>query len=461
MRQGIIAAISTPPGKGGVAIIRASGDGALALAERIFHPLSGKTLSSYPARTQVYGYIKRGDEVIDDGLATLFKKGSSYTGEETVEFSIHGGILVTRRVLECIFAEGAIPAEAGEFTRLAFINGKLDLCEVEAIGDLLEAKSEEQLKLLSQPSRERLKGAISEIREQTVRLLGSIWARIDYPEEDLGEKSASEVLEELSEIKSKLAALISTYRTGRAIREGIDTLLVGSPNAGKSTLYNLLLGEDAAIVTDIPGTTRDLLERTVPLGRALLRLTDTAGVRGEDGIDEVEKIGISRTLSRLAEAELILALFDSSREMTCEDEETLGALKNAKGAKIAVLTKCDKRHPEFKLDADGFDAVIEISAKEAPDEAVMKVSESVNALFLDDRISTSSDAIVSSARQHAALSSALSALERAIEAYRLGTPEDAAASDIEYALSAIGEIDGRSVSEEIVSDIFSRFCVGK
>ena len=461
MRQGIIAAISTPPGKGGVAIIRTSGKGSRALAEEIFFPRSGKALSSYPARMQVYGYIKDNGEVVDDGLVTVFGEGSSYTGEETVEYSVHGGILVTRRVLELIFSHGAIPATAGEFTRTAFINGKLGLIEAEAIGDLLEAKSNEQLKLASGPARERLRGKVEGMYNSIVRLLGSVYARIDYPEEDLGEFTDDELLSGLSAVREELASLIATYRTGRAIREGISTVLVGKPNVGKSTLYNLLLGEDAAIVTDIPGTTRDILERTVPLGRVMLSLCDTAGVHTEGVTDEVELIGIRRTKERIEAAELVLALFDLSRPADEADREVIEAVRGATGAKIAILTKADSKGDGFAELLDGFDSKIEISALSAPEAALEAIRSEVEALFTDEKISTSSDAIVASARQHAALVSALGFIDEAIGAIRLGIPADAASSDIELCLGALAEVDGRAVSEDVVSDIFARFCVGK
>ena len=463
MRQGVIAAVSTPPGKGGVAIIRTSGDGALAIADEIFFPRSGRPLSSYEPRRQIYVYIKDSGEVVDDGLATYFPKSSSYTGEETVEFSIHGGVMVTRRVLELLFSRGAIPAEAGEFTRRAFINGRISLTEAEAIGDLLEAKSEEQLKLFADSSRTRLRQRIEEIRSILTGLLGSVYARIDYPEEDLGEFTDDEILRELTKAKESLSTLISTYRTGRAIKDGISAALVGKPNAGKSTVYNLLVGEDAAIVTDIPGTTRDVLVREVPLGRVMLRLYDTAGVRSESVTDEVERIGISRTLTELSRSELAIALFDASRPLDGEDEEILARFDEREGASIALLTKCDIAigGESFAKIHEKFDTVIEISSKEDPEGALKAIRDTVERLFTDEKISSSTDAIVASARQHSALCAALSAVDSAITAFRLGIPADAATSDIELALSRIGELDGRAVSDEVVLNIFSRFCVGK
>ena len=462
MRRSVIAAISTPPGKGGVAVIRTSGDGALDIAESVFRTKSKKSIKDYPPRTQIYGYVCRGDEIIDDGLITYFPKSSSYTGEETVELSVHGGVLVTRTVLEVLFERGAAPAEPGEFTRLAFLNGRLTLTEVEGIGDLLEAKSEEQMRLGSASARDRLKGKIREIRAALTELLSSIYARIDYPEEDLGELSDSDCEKRLSIIRKELSTLIDTYRTGRAIREGIPAVLCGKPNVGKSTLYNLLLGEDAAIVTDTPGTTRDVLEREIPLGRVLLRLTDTAGVRVAGVSDEIEKIGISRTKARIADAELIFALFDLSRPIDGEDMALLTELCAVRAPKIAVFTKCDATPvADTSVLLDKFDATVTVSAQDNPEETVSSLRAIVEGLFTDEKISPSSDAIVSSARQHAALTAALGYIDTALDAYRLGIPADAASSDVELALGAIGEVDGLSVRDEVVSDIFSRFCVGK
>ena len=462
MRQAVIAAVSTPPGKGGVAIIRISGEGALALADMVFSPKNKKSFSEMPPRMQVYGYVySRSGEVIDDGLGTYFPEGSSYTGEETVELSVHGGTLVTRAVLERIFEAGAMPAEAGEFTRRAFLNGKLSLTEVEAIGTLLEARTEEQLRLSSTSARGRLRDRIYELRRELLTILSSIYARIDYPEEDLGDFTDEETVERLTSTRGSLSRLIQTYRTGRAISEGISCVLAGKPNVGKSTVYNLLCGDEAAIVTDTPGTTRDILEREVPLGRVLLHLYDTAGVR--DAEDGIEKIGIMRTKERIAEAELVIALFDLSREYDSEDDELISLLKEAGGANIALLTKSDIAKASLdKSRLDGvFDTVLTVSAENDPEGLILALGDTVNSLFTDEKISTRSDAIVASARQHSALTSALGFIDAAIDALMRGVPQDAASSDIELALGAIGEVDGRAVSDDVVGEIFSHFCVGK
>lgn len=465
MLGAVIAAISTPLGKGGVAIIRMSGKGSFAIAERVFKPKSNKSLLEYPRRIQIYGDILSGGSKIDDGMITLFDEGKSYTGEESVEISCHGGVLVTRTVLESLFQEGANPAAAGEFTERAFLNGKISLTEAEAIGNLLEAKSVEQLKLSSTPARERLNCEIASIRAALTALLGSIYARIDYPDEDLGDFTDEETVEQLSEVKSHLERLIATYRTGRAINEGINAVVCGKPNVGKSTLYNLILGEEAAIVTDVEGTTRDLIERTLPLGRVTLKLTDTAGIRSEKDADKVEKIGIERTRMRIMGAELLLAVYDLERPFDEKDVSLTELVKDSSAPKIAILNKSDSAEENWngyrEIEKVGFDAVIKMSAAKADGEGLISLERAVDRLFTDEKISVGTDAIISSARQHSSLVAAKGFIDTALESYSLGLPTDAASSDIEMALGAIGELDGRSVSESVVGEIFSKFCVGK
>ena len=458
----VIAAVSTPPGKGGVAVIRMSGEGAFDIADRVFLPISGKALSEHKPRYQVYGNIISDGERIDDALAVRFPAPHSYTGEDTVEISCHGGILVTRTVLEALLTAGARAAEAGEFTKRAHLSGRLSLTDAEAIGSLLEAESREQLKLSSSPARERLSEKISEIRAQITDTLSSIYARIDYPDEDLGDFDDSELRSRLYNIKERIESLLSTYRTGRAISEGIKTVICGKPNVGKSSLYNLLLGEDAAIVTDIPGTTRDVLEHSTPLGRVILRLSDTAGIRSGDGIDKVEQIGIERSRKRMAECELLFALFDLSRPFDEKDEELLREMDMSGAAKIAILNKADKPSLFDERYLEGhFLYTLRISASEDGESAIAALARAVDELFTDEKIVTGEAAIISSARQHAALSRALEFVGLAAEALSCGFAQDAASSDIERALGAISELDGRAVNEEIVADIFSKFCVGK
>ena len=467
MHGNVIAAISTPPGKGGVAVIRMSGKGSFEIAERVFRPISQKKITDYPPRTQIYGYILYNEEKIDDGMLTLFPAPKSYTGEDTVEISCHGGTLITRTVLEALLAAGATPAEPGEFTRRAFISGKLSLSEAEAIGTLLEATSHEQIRLSASPARAKLNEAVGSIRDSLISLMSSIYARIDYPDEDLGEFTDEETLKALVSIRDELNRLIDTYRTGRAINEGIPTVICGKPNVGKSTLYNLLAGEDAAIVTDVAGTTRDVLERTVSLGRVTLRITDTAGVRYGDDVDKVEKIGIGKSKDRITSSELILAVFDLSRSLDESDKDLIDEIKRASGYKVCILNKCDladEKNPLFDtslLPSDLFGETISISADKDNTGTLEKLSKIINALFTDEKISCGQDAIVSSARQHASLLRARAFIDTAVDAYVSGLPSDAASSDIEMAIGAISELDGRSVSESIVGDIFAKFCVGK
>ena len=455
-----IAAISTPPGKGGVSVIRMTGEGAIAIAEGVFFPRSGKRLSDYPARMQVWGDVIRDGTHIDDCLACYFPAGSSYTGEETVEIYPHGGILVTKCVLEALFCRGARPADKGEFTKRALINGKMTLTEAEAIGDLLDAKSEEQLKILSSNSRTRLAERIASVKKSLTEILGSLFARIDYPDEDLGDFDNDELLSLTEGALSKVRGLISSYKTGHAVNEGIRTVICGKPNVGKSTIYNLILGEDAAIVTDVSGTTRDVLERTVPLGRVLLHLADTAGIR--ESSDTVEAIGIERSKTCVEGAELIIAVFDISSEVSEEDREILSLLSKKECAKIAVFNKSDKAEMLDTGAFDGiFDGIITASAKNGEDALLKELSMTTDRLFTDERIAVDTDAIVFSARQNAALSRTEELLTLATDALKAGIPQDAIASDVERALGALSELDGREVNDEVLSDIFSRFCVGK
>jgi tRNA modification GTPase len=457
-----IAAISSPPGKGGVAIIRISGEDALALAAEVFFPASGKSFFEAKPRMQTYGYIIDNGEKIDDVLATYFPAPHSYTGENIVEVGCHGGILVTSLVLEAFLKKGARAAEAGEFTKRAFINGRLSLTEAEAIGNLLEAESREQVKLASAPSRKKLGEAIGDIRVDLVSLMSSIYARIDYPDEDLGDYTDGEVREKLLETRKKATRLKDTYKTGKAVREGISTVIVGKPNVGKSSLYNALIGEDRAIVTDIAGTTRDMLSESIPLGRVMLRLSDTAGIRDRKMVDLVESIGIERSEKALAESELIFTIFDLSREFDEEDEKLIEAVSKARGAKIAILNKTDlpKKFDETKL-GDIFLHKVTISAKCEGVGVGESISDIVNSLFTDEKILIGDGAVISSARQNASLARAIEAMDVALANLDSGFPQDLVSGDIEIALEAISELDGRSVSEEIVADIFSKFCVGK
>lgn len=456
-----IAAISTPPGKGGVAVIRISGPDALGIAEKIFKPRGNKALSENP-RMQIYGYILKAGESIDDGMATYFKEGSSYTGEATVEISCHGGMLISSEVLSAALAAGARAASAGEFTRRAFVNGRITLTEAEEIGLLLDAESYGQLKLSRFDSRARLGALLSDISTSLTHILSSVYARIDYPDEDLGELSERDIENSLRDVDRRIRMLLSTYKTGRAVREGIPTVIAGAPNAGKSTLYNILTGTDSAIVTDIAGTTRDVLEHTVSLGDVMLRLYDTAGIRGECA-DAVESIGIERSRERVLSCELVLALFDSSSPTGRDEEEFIELLKSARAEKIVILTKGDLESVDTEKQTyleSLFGNTLLISERDFA-QAVSAITERVTKLFTDERIKIGTDAIISTARQNSVLLRAAEHISCALSASEAGLMQDIVSSDVELALGAVSELEGSAVSEAVVSDIFSRFCVGK
>ena len=448
-----IAAISTPPGKGGVAVIRLSGPDAFRIADRVFRPRGHRAPADAP-RTAIYGDFLDGGQAVDDGLATAFPAPASYTGEDTVEFSCHGGVLITRTVLEALLAAGATPAGPGEFTRRAYLSGRLGLSEAEAIATLLDAKSTAQVRLSA--SRGLLSEQLAEIYRELLALVSAAEALIDFPEEDLSEIPAEEFSARLSALAERIRALIASYRTGRAVTEGIRTVIVGRPNVGKSSLYNLLVGEEAAIVTDIEGTTRDVLERTVPCGRVLLRLADTAGLRSTD--DPVEQIGVRRAREAMTSADLILAVFDSSAPLTEEDRALIAALRETEATGIAVLNKSDLPSALEHRELSELPLTLALSARHG---SAAPLVEAIEALFTDGSLVIGEAPIVASARQYAALSRAEEALRAALACLADGQPADMMLFELSEALGALGEVDGRRVSEEVVSEIFSHFCVGK
>lgn len=452
-----VAAVSTPRGKGGVALIRISGEEAVAVAGRCFSPKGGKAVANLPARTAFFGDILSEGAPIDDGLLTVFRAPASYTGEDMVEISCHGGVLVTQRVLEAVFAAGAIPAPAGEFTRRAFLNGKLSLTKAEAIGEILEAKSDAQLRIAASQRRGALSDRIAAAAKEAVALVAAVYAKIDYPDEDLAEVSDAEFCTRAERICEDLLRLQKTYRAGSAIFEGVKTVICGAPNRGKSSLYNTIAGEEAAIVTDIAGTTRDTLERDLPLGKVLLHLIDTAGIR--ETADTVERIGVQRAEEKLREAELILCVLDASQPLSDEDASLLRALESIPAPKVAVWNKCDLGMKPQPLPDGLFAKTVSVSAKCGG--GIDTLSAAVEELFLGDAIVTDNGAIVTAARQFAALGEAIDRIEDAIRLVKDGMGTDLAASDLERAIAALDELDGRSVSEDVVSEIFSKFCVGK
>ncbi len=451
-----IAAISTAYGKGGVAMIRISGDEALNVALRVFK--LNNSCDIIPRRCY-YGSILRDGDIIDDGTLIYFKAPNSYTGEDVCEICCHGGIYATRAVLESVLSSGASLAGAGEFTRRAYLNGKLTLSRAEAVGHVIDAKTDYQLRLSSSQARGVLSTKIGEVREKIISLITRSYATIDYPDEDILDNTRDEMIATLDSVYRDVLSLKKSYKAGRAVSEGIKTAIIGKPNAGKSSLYNLLLGEELAIVTDIAGTTRDIIENTASIGGVTLNIADTAGIH--DTIDVVEKIGVERAKSKIESSELLLCVFDSSAPETQED---LFIFDCAKGkTAIAIVNKSDTENKLSKSFEDkintSFENVIYMSAKD--NDSREKLASVISNMYELGEIDISNDAIISSARQFSSVSMSLESIIQARDALAFGETPDIVCFTLEKALSELDMIDARETSEEIVNEIFSRFCVGK
>lgn len=450
-----IAAIGTPHGKGGVAMIRISGEGAFEVAERIFVPTSEERFAKRLHGSVYYGAFRDEGGVFDDGICILFRSPSSFTGENVCELYCHGGLLVTQKLLSAALKNGARMALPGEFTRRAFINGKMSLTQAEAIGGIIDAVSEKHLSVSASQANGSLSRALGAIYDELKLLAASVYAYIDYPDEDMTDVSVPEMKKTLIGIKARLDRLAGSHTYGKAISEGIRTAIVGKPNTGKSSLLNTLCGEERAIVTDIAGTTRDVVTETVRLGDIILRLSDTAGIRESE--DTVERIGIERSIAAISDASLVLAVFDLSRPIDDDDKRLISAIiESGKESKtVCILNKSDvAANCCHELP---FERKVTVSALN--NVGVDALVETVASMFGAGEIDEN-DEIVVNARQCAAVMNAANAVGSAIEALD-GFTQDIAGMDIELALSAIAEADGRQVSEDIVNEIFSHFCVGK
>ena len=453
MSERTIAAISTPLGEGSLGVIRISGDNAIAVADKVFKSFSGKKLSELSGYSAAYGEIVENKKVIDDGVALVFRSPKSYTGEDVVEISIHGGRLMLKSALRVILQNGAFMAEPGEFTKRAFLNGKLDLTKAESIMGLISANSEAELRLSRAAHIGGVSKKIDKIENDLVSADASIAAFSDYPDEDIEGLDYENFLKMLQSARAEIENMLSTYDAGRVLREGIETVIVGKPNVGKSTLMNMLSGAERSIVTDVAGTTRDVIEDTVMVGDITLRLADTAGIHNTD--DTVESIGVQRAKGRIDTAELVLAVFDSTMPLDGDDLSLLSDVKNRNT--IIVVNKSDL---ESNIDMTAFGGmrVVTVSAKNSTgyEELSKQISEISGTANLNP-----DTAVLIGERQRACAERALEAVNEAINALIGGQTMDAVGVCVDDALAALFELTGKRVTNEVTDEIFRKFCVGK
>lgn len=455
MKNSTIAAISTAQGEGGIGVIRISGDDALVIADKIFTPISNKRITQMKGYTSAFGKVCDNGEVIDEAVALVFKAPHSYTGENVVEISCHGGIYITQQVLRAVLNNGAVPAQAGEFTKRAFLNGKIDLTEAEAVIDIINAKSRGAARAALCVKDGAIRTRIDKIKESLLTITAHLSAWADYPEEDIAEVTDEEIFTACDDAIKVLKNLLDTYDSGQAVKQGIDTVIAGRPNVGKSTLMNLLSGYEKSIVTDIAGTTRDVVEEIVVLGDVILRLSDTAGLRNTE--DTVEKIGVDKAKKRLEQCTLLLAVFDNSVEL---DDEDIRLIESAeKVHTIAIINKTDL---EQKLNIEyiksKIKSVIYISALggEGREELTKAVENIVGTVNLNP-----SEGILSNERQRLAVKNAYDSIIEAKSALELGFTYDAVTVSLEDAISELLELTGEKTSDEVIDRVFHNFCVGK
>ena len=460
MQQGeTISAVATPAGSGGIGIIRISGKDAIAVAERLFQAKNGQKLLTAQSHKALYGQvIRQSGEVIDEALCLVMRSPFSYTKEDVVELQCHGGSMVLREILALTYICGARPAEPGEFTKRAFLNGRLDLSQAQAVMDIIEARTESALNMASG----HLTGVFSEkikaLRLPILEMITHLEATIDFPEDDIDDVVLDEVQEKLKELQAEIKKLLNTAHTGRILKDGLMTAIIGRPNVGKSSLLNALLREERAIVTDIPGTTRDSIEEFLDLGGVPLRIIDTAGIRSTE--DEVEQLGVAKARKYVQQAALVLALFDASQPLSADDEEIIKLLTGRDC--LILLNKCDL---PGKLDREVFnnrfssDRIIEISASTG--KGLDKLTDVIVNKVYGSEIQGSEQAFVNNAREAEIIRQAQLNLQEAMISIENGMSPDFVVIDLRAAWEKLGEITGETVGDDIVSEIFTRFCIGK
>lgn len=453
-----IAAIATVLGEGGISIIRVSGEKSLDIVRNIFRDKNGKALEDIKPYTMKYGFIieKETGDVLDEVLISFMKGPRSFTAENTVEINCHGGVIATKKILEEVIKSGARVAEPGEFTKRAFLNGRIDLSQAEAVIDIIRAKTELSMKSAVQQSEGRISREINKIRGKLLEIIAHIEATVDYPEDDLEEMTAEKVSTRLNTVIDEVNKILSTADEGKIIREGLNTVIVGKPNVGKSSLLNSLLMEKRAIVTEIPGTTRDVIEEYINIEGVPIKVIDTAGIRETE--DVVEKIGVEKSKEKINEADLIILMLDLSRELDDEDREIIQYIKDKKY--IILLNKTDLGGKIDRGDISTLNSqyIIETSAKTG--QGLDKLKDCIKELFFKGEVK-SKDLIITNTRHKEALIRAKENCIQAIDALKNTLAIDLASIDIRNAWSNLGEITGDTIEEDIIDKIFSEFCLGK
>lgn len=457
-KEDTIAAISTPHGAGGVGIIRISGDKAFEIAERIFR--GKKDFKLIRSHTINYGKIVNPENgaVLDEVLLSKMEKPKTFTREDVVEINCHGGMVVLKNILELCIKEGARLAEPGEFTKRAFLNGRIDLSQAEAVIDLINSKSNESSKAAISQLEGKLSRKIKDARSKLIELLAHIEVTVDYPEHDIEEITGNMVYEEIGKIKEKLCDIVKSFERGRIIREGIDAVIIGKPNVGKSSLLNELSGKSKAIVTDIPGTTRDIIEEYININGIPLRIIDTAGIRETE--DVVEKIGVEKTHRAIDEADLVIMMIDAKRGMDEDDNRILTMLGDKK--LIILINKIDlvdeKQINEIESLLKGRKC-IRTSVKEGT--GISELENAITELFVQGEVSVNEEILLTNIRHKNLIDMAISSIEKAMESIDGSMPLDLVSIDITDAADYLGQITGESVSEDVMHEIFSKFCLGK